>query len=650
MIGKNVKHFTGAADKDVKWWFAQLDRGINRRKKEEKLWDKNENFARLKQWHDDYGVGDQVTVNKLGSFMRTHRASVCYRNPRVKMIPRQPAGYQSVVVPEIGSDGQPVVDPQTGMPVLREVTRAKARENLINDIISQPLFGLTEMISRVDKAGILAYAAASAGYRPKFETPPEKNADGKYEVMIGDDGMPDFISSGFVPDPVNPQMPLLVDDEPVLKAEVPVWEDWFIDWVSYRNIIIDPDGENDFMQHRWVAMEVVRRLDEVKNDPLFENTEDLEGGGEYDGDDRDELRFSEWMGEEIDQDKAKCVRLFHIWDFVNDEYLVLADGHKKFLRRTGDHEEAPGLASHSPLAFLRYDEIPGEFYPLPIASDLALINQWYNEARRLELIGMKNSIRKVFVPKGLLQPEDIEKLESDEDMQVVLFDNSQHLFGRPVAEVFTPPMVNGSIYQAAASASGDFDEIAGSPEMRGKASADTATQSNNLRAGESLRVEYERTLMRNFLIDIFKKLNDSIDANMTIPRAIQITGSDGQAFVGLVDRDMIAGDFDIDIDVQEMAPRDDMALGAQRIQLVQMAGSYPHQFSDITRARGWCEMFGIADENFIKSLVEGAQMQIQMAMIEAQPPVPNAAPPGDAAQAASQSGAGMQIPAMQGAK
>ena len=644
MIGENVKQFNGDADKGVRWWFTQIDRGIKRRKREKTAWDKHEAFANGKQWMSagkklDFGGGDQVTVNKVRSYINTHRASVAYKNPRVKLIPRTPAGYNPVQVPILGPDGA-IQQDQMGQVITRPVIPAQARENLINDIISQPLFGLTQTIDRCDQAAILAYAAASVGYRPEFETAPETDNDQKIPILP--DGNMDLSAYK-----MNPITKVPMEDKNgkwILKKDLPVWEDWFIDWVSYQNIIIDPDGENDFMQHRWVAIEQVRYLDDVKADPLFKNKKDLKETGDYD-EEGERSRYEEWLEGEDQEDKAKLVRLFHIYDFVKDRYLVLADGHGKALR----DEVTPNGITHSPLAFLRYQEKLGEFYPHSKAADLVPINEWYNNSRRMEYAGSKVSLRKVITDKASFDTAELEKLQNDVDMEILFRKKPLAYAGQASLETYTPPPVNPSIYQASAAASMDFDEMAGSPEARGMAASDTATQSNNLKAGEDARNAYERVQMRNFLIELFKKLNDSIDANMTVPRAVQITGDDGQAFTALVDQDMIAGDFDIEIDVREMVPNDNAQMASSRLNLLQMAGSFPHQFANEVNARGWCELFNIYDENFIKSVMQGAQMQIQMMMVEAQAKSPEADVPQDEAQAISQTGAGTQMPNMQGA-
>jgi len=638
MIGQEVKSLGGDADKGVRWWMVQIDRGIKKRKPELKQWKINENFANGKHWDKDYGDGDQVTVNKCRSYISTHRASVAFKDPRAKFTPRNPAGYEPVQVPVVGPDGTPQMD-QMGQVVTRAIIPVKARENLFNDIISQPLFGLSDFIDRSDMAACIAYGIGNVGYRPEFETAPEE--EGEQFFSINPDGSLD--TSAYVANPVT-GLPAKDDRTGRLipKAQVPVWEEWFIDWVPYKNVIIDPDGENDFMQHRWVAIEQVRHLKEVKADPLFKNTKDLEATGDYDGEEEDLEKYETWMEDENDEDKLKLVRLFHVYDFVKNRYFVLADGYGEYLR----DETTPLGITHSPLAFLRYQEKPGQFYPHPKLSDLVPINQWYNNNRRLEQIGGRNSIRKPIIDPGTFDTNNMKKLTSDRDMQIVERLKPRQNYSAPTVEMFQPPPVNPSIYQASNSANMDFDEMAGSPESRGKASAGTATQSNNLAAGESARNTYERVKMKNFLIVLFKKLNDSIDANMTVERAVQISDVEGQLFTALVDADMIAGDFDIDIDIQEMKPVDTAQTAAMKQQMWVTLGQTPFLASNEVLARGILEDVGIKDENFIKALVEAAQMQIAMLQAQAQPTAPEADAPKDEAQAVSQTGAGTQTRSM----
>lgn len=647
MIGRPVNQFSGEAEEGVKWWFHQIDRGINLRKEEETRWEHNESFEDLKQWDGELGRGDETTINKVGSWIRTHRAAMAYRNPKVKVTPKSSAGWKPIPIPIMGDDGTPEIDPMTGQVVVQMVERHKVREALINDIISAPLFGLKKTLSRVIKAGALGYGVVKVGYRPIFETEYQPDKP-EQMVKITGDGL-DF--SEYVLNPVT-GMPA-VDDEGNLisRASIPAWEDWFIDWVHYRHMIIDPDGGNDFMKHAWVAHEYVRSLEDVKNDSLLENTKDLEATGDFYRveDHTSTMSRPEWLNDEHVAEKAKQVRLFEIWDLRNERLIILADGYGKYLR----NEAVPRGTRYSPFVFYRPNEVICEdekFYPRPPVSDLAPINDEYNKARRQQLVAMKKSNRKVLIKKGALDTINITKLINDRDMEIVeIQQDGAYGIGDSIMP-YTPPPVSDTIYANIAQISRDFDEVAGQPgESRGVASSKTATQVNNMSQYAGVRLDFDRMILADMLREAMKKLSDSIEANMTVERAVSILGPEGQTIVGIIDPDMIIGDFDVDIDIEDMMPVDSAQQAALKIQFAQVAGQSPWLVADETLAMGWGSEFGVKDMNFLKALSRSAQMQMQMMMAPEQPKVPNAPPPQNEADAIAQMGAGMQAPNMQGA-
>ena len=674
MIGEYTKRNQNTAYSDkVQEWFAQIDRGIEKRKTQEKRWEANESFEDMKQWMGEDGIlhegeYDQPTVNKLGSYIRTRRAALSFRDPGVNMKPKNAAAQEMISLPIMGSNGQPKTDPQTGQVEVMQMTRAKARETLINDIIHAPHFGLRDMISRTLKAEALGYGVVMTGYSPQFGTPLEKDTDNIVPVM--EDGSLDF--DAYIIDPLTGMPQEDEGGKPIKKNRIPVWEEWFIDWVHYRHMIIDPDGGNDFMKHRWVAMEQVRTLAEVKADPMFRHTKDLQETGTM-LDDQSKGSRDRWaVGSELrDTENTKLVRLFHIYDLVKDRRMVMADGHGEMLL----DEVMPMGITHCPFEFLRTNErvtTKGEeFYPRPSCTDLVPLVSENNEARRMLAIGRKRGVRKIIIEKGVLDEGEIDKLTNDEDLEVVQIDRVSQYGLEKTMHMLAPPPIGGDLYNNLNIIGQDFDEVAGQGSAsRGKSTGDTATETNKLSQYEGTRYDHDRMLLKDMLIRIFKKLDDSIDANMTVPRAIQISGAAGQLHQVLLDRDMIACDCEIDIDLKEMTPTDDAAMSSRMIQFAQVIGQNDWMATNEAIVRTMAERVGITDENFIKGLVEAAQqkkqmemqmlqMQLQAASEQAQmkasqsgkdSKVPEGSPPENAAQEASQTAAGQQSQRMQGAR
>ena len=649
--GKTTARVKGDVDEGVMWWFQEIDRGIRRRKPELERWEKNEKFEDLNQWMSskrefEYGQGDETTINKMGAWLRTRRAVLGYNNPMPVYTSRNAGVDSTIQVPLVGPDGQPKLD-DAGQVIVRDIDRAKARESLARDIISQPMFGLTQTSTRLAKAGDLAYGVLKTGYRPQFETDPEP--EGEQEIPLNDDGSMDL--SGYERNRIDGT---LVEGEGgkslVPRTSIPTWEDWFIDWVDHKRIIVDPDTENDEFQMRWVIEEYIRPLSDVKDDPLLKNTDDLKGtmvddfaddeyGGQWDDPfyDDPELR-----------DRKRRVKLYEVWDLVNERLIVLADGYGKYLR----DDPAPKGIVEGPYAYYRNNETLGQFYHRPLATDLVPIAQQYNQAAQQLQRAMKNSTRKGFVVSDVMDVVNFDALKSNEDMAFVKIPKNI-LANRSLRDVvmnWEPGPVHESVYSNMARIERDFAEVAGlSPEASGSPKSETATAVNVMESYSGSRTEVDRVCMSECWKLIFKKLDDSIDANMTVPRAVQIQGPDGMAFTGLVDSNMIAGDFDISIDVQEMGPKNTAMENAGKVQILQIAGQAPHLFTSEALVRGWLEPYGVKDQKFVDAVVEASNMQMDMLKMQLQGapgPVPEAGAPQTEADAISQAAAGGQVPRM----
>ena len=643
MIGKDISTPKGDRDKFVTEWFDRLGRGIKRRRREERRWEHNEKFEDMQQWDGDEGAYDEVTVNKLGAYARNYRAQVAYNNPSCKLTPKTSDMWEPIQVPIAGIGGQPKTD-QMGQVMTKEVIPVKAREALIQGILSAPMQNLQMTSGLVTKAGVIALGYLKTGYNPIFSTPPKPESE---QVIPFKDGKMDL--GQFEKNRFDGALIEGDDGRLVTRSSVPVWEDFFVKWVPYRNMIIDPDGGNYWEDHRWVCEEELRVITDIKSDPLLSNTSDLKPSGKRVDDDELSVDYNEhgtdWSSTEDNEEGPKdVVRLFHIYDMINEEYVVLADGHGKDLRRAPWTELA--ITDH-PYASFRPNQIMGEFYPRPIATDLAPINEWYNISRQQELRAMKRSTRKILSRKGSIDAKGLEGLTNDEDMAWIELDVPKNTPLTDAFIPFSPPALGADTYRNTAMIAADFAEVGGqTDEARGKASADTATQVNAMEQYSGSRIGHDRKILAETWRRIFKKLNDYIDANMTKERAVMLQGTDGQTFNALVDLDMIAGDFDVDVDFQEMAENNTAMQATGRTQIAQIAGQAPHLFMSEPLVKGWLEPFGIKDQNFITALVEASQMQMQMLMQQAQPdgPVPEAGAAGNEADAISQSGAGSQVP------
>ena len=106
MIGRDLKTPVAFDNPEVRLWFYKLERGIKRRKREERRWEKNYDHEDLKHWNGDEGGQDEPTINKLGSWINTRISAIAYRNPRFTLTPVNADGYEPVLVPMIDPQRQ----------------------------------------------------------------------------------------------------------------------------------------------------------------------------------------------------------------------------------------------------------------------------------------------------------------------------------------------------------------------------------------------------------------------------------------------------------------------------------------------------------------------------------------------------------------
>ena len=579
------------SDKKLKDWERKLNRGIKRREPEMRRWLRNEKWDDLCQWgagsdlyesweFEDYE--DRVTVNKVGAWINTRIASVLYKNPRFVLRPQKSDGYTPVSVP--------TVDPNTGEEGFREIPRYRLVEHVINYIVSQPSFGFNRTLRRACKSGLTSYGAAKVCYVPELRDADEDEfeRDENGDVII---------------DPATGQP---------IRTEVLVKDRYSVDWVRPNRIIADPDGENEFYDHEWIATEFIEHIDDVKANKLFRNTKDLSPTARNKRDfSRDNSAVPEWEDYDLhDGQKADLVRYFEILDMKNRRIIVLADKHDKPLR----NDEMPEWIDHSDYAFFRPVERPGHFYPRPPASDLVTINEEYNHSRTLLMRGTRaGTARKILAMQGALSEFNKEQLASPSDLEIIEVEDERAFAMQPVPT----PQMSQDFFAYAAQIPRDFDEVAGSSgERRGSASSKTATQASIMEGGNALREDDMRVLFADFIREIGKKLLDCVQKNMNGEMVVSIVGRDGVAYQALIDHEDIVGDYDVAVDVEDMIP---VNSDIERNQFIQFMSVFPAISPQLRAKRSYIEriaqMFRVRDSHLIDEMVSAAEEEIKMAQM-----------------------------------
>ena len=185
----------------------------------------------------------------------------------------------------------------------------------------------------------------------------------------------------------------------------------------------------------------------------------------------------------------------------------------------------------------------------------------YNEMWSGLLTHFRRFKRKYVARFGMLDEAEKAKLADPDDGTVIEFRKGSRADIGPLDDA----PVDSSVYAMMSRFIDDMSEILGnSPESRGIADSDTATQAAIIDRAGSARDNDKRSTIAKCLERHAKITLDSMQANMDQHMQVTITGPRGKAFNARLSRIQITGDFDTKIDLTELEPHD---VGSERKEL-----------------------------------------------------------------------------------
>lgn len=666
ILGESIKvPAAGNRNEQVAKWAKKLNRGIKKRDEEVGEWDKNRDFVFPKK-KSQVVTADTTQVNKLKSWIEGRISALAFYQPHINLTPEDQLCYQPVRAPKINPDGTPVmdqyvqqdpmtgspmVDPMTGQPVMGQqpamgmIPRYKVLEAVTNKIVSDPKFESGAMIGRLVQSGHLSMGVTKAGYCADFETPEEEpepvhvqnllffdQAVLKKSFMFAKDGTPLFDDDGFLI-PLNRE---------------PISERWFVDWVNPRRMIFDPNGENSFSEHEWVACEYLRSLADVKADPLFKNTKDLRGVSlREDEDESEEASKREWGSLERqggsessgDNDDELMVRLIEIFDLKHRRIIVLADNHGDFLRNDPFPD---GVDPDGPYSFYRYHEREGQWYHEPPATGLRAINDWYNKANDQAMQELRKTGDKVVYDTRFFSPEAGDKLISPLKEAIGVDMAKASAAGMSINQIVMAlpiPSRAMEFVNYAGLIAKNFDEQAAQPSDTRVANTGTATQASLMDGRLQVREDSQRGRLAATLRDAYSKLVASIQANMTKDVYLEYTDEDGSIMPITVTPDMICDiKCKVSVSVEDMAPQNKMQSQMNMDRWFGHLVSLPLMGADPEVNEAMAEIYDIRDKRLTKGLPQIAMQWMAMNAPQPQAQGPGGDPAGGEADAASKRG------------
>jgi hypothetical protein len=341
--------------------------------------------------------------------------------------------------------------------------------------------------------------------------------------------------------------------------------------ISPASLIFDTECLNYFEDGRYIIEEISLPLQDVLNDPKYENTKELKptylakkGLTLDDGEMGRDGKYKEL------QEDLKRVTLYEIYDIEHDKLKVLAEDHDEFLR----NEETPAGIDGHPYAFLQYNDVPDETYPLSDIGVLKSPQDEYNKSRSLVVSHAKRFNRKWGYIEGMIEEAELTKCESGPDGTMF------KVKGLPLGTVMEPMKetpLDSSIYTNLDQSRFDFDKLAATTEAdRGVIERrKTAYEASKIYQSSDLRKEDRRSLVEDFASNVGQKLLQAMQANLPPDQAILIGGKKEAQSWETINRENISGEFTVKTDVGSMSPKLPEYERAEFMQFMQVLVQFP---------------------------------------------------------------------------
>ena len=383
-----------------------------------------------------------------------------------------------------------------------------------------------------------AYACIKVNYSPKFET----NNNYLKPIIVGQtpDGEPIFLTT-------QDKLNILLDE----RREIITSDLYYVERVSPRELLIDPQCRNFPEKAKWIGHEIVKPLSYFKNNQLYKNTDQLNKNIELTEIFRKVLNKDSQIVSAISQlsgtDDTELLRIVEIHDFENKEILVIPDNYHEFIRQE--------VSNINPFQFLVFNEEPDEFGGVSDVSQEKPMQQEINTGRSLMITHARRSARKYAITpdtfRGIDDAEGMDALKDPDDMTIV-----------KVSDITQTPIPiqaaaqDNSVFQNLIQSRVDFNIVSGSTEAsRGVSERRKTKAESKFQEGHGLtRKTDKQSLIADFIVGVYTKLGKLMQATLTVPQAIKIIGPTGM-FWSQVKRQDIQGELFYNIEVSDLRPQ-----------------------------------------------------------------------------------------------
>jgi len=358
------------------------------------------------------------------------------------------------------------------------------------------------------------------------------------------------------------------------------------------DFFIVPFGVRSLDECPWVDHVVIRPTEDVKNDPIYRNTSQLEGT-HVEMINKDHMTNSFYK--EIAKDVDLC-EIHEIRDFKRGEIKAFVPGYDKWIRPPQeDRLQLEGL----PFVDFTFNE-DTEYYWGP--SDVQIIEPQQlevNESRTQAMYHRRVALIKFLIEEQRMDKDEVDKMLSEEVGPAVF------VKGPPREIVSTlQPHIPPDLNQWTEIIRSDVRELLGhSKQQMGELPPGrrTAREIDVVQRAHDIRMDERRDIVADALGNLIRKVNQVVFDRWDQKQVAQVVGVDGAKYWVEYNNKQIIGEYDIKVDVESMTPMTKAAKKRDILQLIQAVGKNPRANIDalmrmLMREYEWMDAMAVLPE------------------------------------------------------
>lgn len=433
-----------------------------------------------------------------------------------------------------------------------------------------------------------------------------KNPDAG-KPILGDDGMP-MIDENTMEILVEPEM-------------IPVDERYVVERVHPNDFVWDEDAGPNPRSWKWCAQHLCLSMEEARSNPLFNKSalkaleKKVSGADEGDRErkEREDRKKgtdvkgkSESMQDKKDKEEKKNVHFWEIYELQRKRWSVIAENGEIPLV---DDEELPPGTEKMPYSILRFTLRDDSPYPIPPISQGLDVQKEFNTARSRIMVHRKRFNRKYLAVGTGWEDDELSKIESGEDGTIA----KNQTPGADLKPIQDAPLDQQG-YLEISYLNNDLIELLGgsTDEARGIAGANSATQASILDKRLDMKEGDAISMVVEFVKDIFRKIDQLVQAHITKDEAVRITGPQGEFWqmVKATDYQEINGEFEYDVNVGATIPRMPQTERASWMAFLQLVATVPQLLLSKSLLKEMAQQHHIENEALIEEVYKIGQMMM----------------------------------------